>query len=396
MNQSVATTQVLAPSGPQAAVMTTRPSDAEPTWPMRLHRLLMKPVHIAAWRFRLLEFAGAYIEHELRSSEKVPLRVRPWLLWRGFMRGAWILYDLANNDPDLYITDYERHARTRLINGPQAIVLDDKFLFYRLFEGPLSKYVPPVFGTLSGAIVAPVNPSDETIELMALLKRERRLAIKPCGGGGGVGFSSLEIGDDGIICDNGKEIDAEGVVKFAEKHAGHLVSGFVTQHPSISDIYARTTNTMRILIMQDDEEAPFIAAATLRLGSSTSGPTDRVSSGGYCAPIDIDTGRLGKAVRVDADRLSWHSHHPDTGAPIEGVTIPNWREIQSEMRSIMGRNRFLRYVGWDVVVTEDGFRILEGNNFSGLRNIQVHKPLLSDPRVAAFYRRHGVLKGRRR
>jgi hypothetical protein len=43
-----------------------------------------------------------------------------------------------------------------------------------------------------------------------------------------------------------------------------------------------------------------------------------------------------------------------------------------------------------VVVTEDGFRILEGNNFSDVNLLQIHGPLLKDERVAAFYSRHGI------
>ncbi|MEX2643598.1 MAG: sugar-transfer associated ATP-grasp domain-containing protein [Acetobacterales bacterium] len=396
MSHLATTNPTFQTAAPRVFAPASGPYDAPPSWPMRVYKLLARPVHFLAWRFKVLELAVAFIERELRSGEKVPARVRPWLLSRGFLRGAWVIYDLANNDPDLYITDYERYTRTRLINGPHAVVLDDKFLFYRLFDGPLSKYVPPVFGTLSGTRVIPVNCLDEPVEIKDILERQRRLAVKPCGGGGGAGFSSLTIDKDGVVSDNGNVLGPEGLAQFAGWHAGHLVCGFVKQHPAISAIYPRTTNTMRILIMQDEQDAPFIAAATLRLGSSTSGPTDRVDGGGYCAEIDIETGRLGKGVQVNGDRLTWHTHHGDTGAQIEGFEIPHWQQIQSELRAVMGRHRFLRYVGWDVVVTEDGFSILEGNNFSGLRYLQVHRPMLSNPRVAAFYLRHGVLKGPRR
>jgi hypothetical protein len=45
------------------------------------------------------------------------------------------------------------------------------------------------------------------------------------------------------------------------------------------------------------------------------------------------------------------------------------------------------------VVTEGGFKVLEGNNHPGLALIQMHCPLLGDPRLRAFYTRHGVVGG---
>jgi hypothetical protein len=45
------------------------------------------------------------------------------------------------------------------------------------------------------------------------------------------------------------------------------------------------------------------------------------------------------------------------------------------------------------VVTEDGFRILEGNKYPDVHILQVHRPLLADDRIRAFYRRHGVIGG---
>ena len=45
-----------------------------------------------------------------------------------------------------------------------------------------------------------------------------------------------------------------------------------------------------------------------------------------------------------------------------------------------------------MVVTDDGFRILEGNQYTDVNLLQIHGPLLADPRVAAFYRRHRVIR----
>jgi len=43
-------------------------------------------------------------------------------------------------------------------------------------------------------------------------------------------------------------------------------------------------------------------------------------------------------------------------------------------------------------VGEDGPRLIEANNFSGVHLFQIHRPLLADPRVARFYRAHWVIR----
>lgn len=52
---------------------------------------------------------------------------------------------------------------------------------------------------------------------------------------------------------------------------------------------------------------------------------------------------------------------------------------------------YLLRLGWDVVLTddEDGFPVLEVNAHAAMRTLQVHRPLLRDPRVRRFYEYHG-------
>lgn len=65
--------------------------------------------------------------------------------------------------------------------------------------------------------------------------------------------------------------------------------------------------------------------------------------------------------------------------------------MRAGILALAGRLSFLPYVGWDVVVTERGHAVLEGNHYCDVNLLQVHGPLLRDERVRALYARHGVL-----
>jgi len=54
------------------------------------------------------------------------------------------------------------------------------------------------------------------------------------------------------------------------------------------------------------------------------------------------------------------------------------------------RMEYVPYIGWDVVVTPDGFTVTEGNGCPDVGH-QSFSPLLSEPRVSAFYDRFHAL-----
>ena len=82
--------------------------------------------------------------------------------------------------------------------------------------------------------------------------------------------------------------------------------------------------------------------------------------------------------------------HPDTGAQIDGVVIPRFQEMCEGLLRV-ARRFPRRYVGWDIVITPDSWTIIEANHIPMLSALQLHRPLLLDPRLRTFYEREGVL-----
>ena len=65
--------------------------------------------------------------------------------------------------------------------------------------------------------------------------------------------------------------------------------------------------------------------------------------------------------------------------------MPHWDTVRETLLNIANSHKYISYVGWDIVITEDGFKILEINGNPDVNLMQVHKPLLTDERVQRFF-----------
>lgn len=65
-----------------------------------------------------------------------------------------------------------------------------------------------------------------------------------------------------------------------------------------------------------------------------------------------------------SERYERFDVHPDTGVPILGFQIPRWQELVETVTELARKLDTIRYVGWDMVLTEKGWVVMEGN-FSG-------------------------------
>ena len=89
--------------------------------------------------------------------------------------------------------------------------------------------------------------------------------------------------------------------------------------------------------------------------------------------------------------MEWHDTHPETGAPIRGVRLPCWKETTEDILRLSARLPFIPFLGWDVVLTAEGYQVLELNPGSGFFLFQIHQPPLKDPRIRRFFEAHGIV-----
>ncbi|ADI13749.1 sugar-transfer associated ATP-grasp domain-containing protein [Truepera radiovictrix] len=351
------------------------------------------------WRGPLKELRRA-VSYQKDAPLRMPLSKRFEMFRRGFRSASYALYSFDHNDPDDYLPDSAFREAT-LINGPFCRrILHDKLLFWRVFgdafEGTFE--MPRVVALIERGQLFPLPGGPAELRsvgaLLEFCRRGTGVVLKPTDGWQGQGIASLTVAD-GTPYLNGQPVSPETVATHVAGRDRTLVTERVVQTGYAAAIFPEAANSIRVTTMQDPDDGhrPFVAVAVHRFGSNTTRPTDNVSRGGLMAPIDLQTGELGLAVKFPREtggELFWCSHHPDTAAPIKGVKVPGWGTLQDQLLEVAARFPFLRYVGWDVLISGGTWWILEANH-NPSPAVQMFHPYLKDPKVRRFFAHYGVV-----
>lgn len=346
-------------------------------------------------RIRGARIFAELIKDEMKSRSKRSFRERLFCLRKGFKSETVNHYGVKRKE-DLqdYLSDYERNL-AKYINGAFAPVLDNKILFERVLSS--SFRVPKNYAVVDHGrlwdLREPVS-FDQFSVYWEECQKDDCLVIKPIVGGFGEGIMIVRKQPSGYTVNHHEAITAEELDRRVAGLDRVLVSEFIRQHEYAAALYPHSTNTIRILMIRNPGTGQvMLVDAVQRIGSRFTKGLDNFSQGGIVAHVHVDSGVLSTGRYADE---RWRTHpvkeHWDTNARIEGVPIPGWEQIKADLKEKMQKQPFLRYAGWDVVVTEDGYAVIEGNNYPNPRIHQLFSPLLKNSQVLEFYRYYGIKK----
>jgi hypothetical protein len=336
------------------------------------------------------------LARELRAeliSHPSPARIRRAgsVARAGFYPSSHSIYDLRGPARGDYLSDRQREL-TWSIDWPAAGLLDDKLAFFFMLKH-LEIPTPEVTGVVVQGRVHAMGASEPDPSadwLKRRLQDRGRVIVRPTRGGGGRALWVLESSSVGYRL-NGEAVSWDELRERMGRLEDHVISDFVEQAAYARKIFSATTNTLRVLTMYSPQNGPLIAAAVHRIGTPASAPADNWSKGGLSVAVDPDSGVLGKGVLRPRDGvMRWMDRHPSTEALISGIAIPGWTALRERLLELAAGVPFLPYVGWDIIVTDDGFSVIEGNKYSDVNLLQVHKPILADARARSFYAEFGL------
>ena len=205
--------------------------------------------------------------------------------------------------------------------------------------------------------------NQETTEeqLSAFLEDKLQAIWKPLEGSSGQGIERYTKAD---------WQDAATFYQKLKKAAPGILEEIVIQHEAMASLCPTSVNTVRIATLLGDKQQG-IVYAFLRIGNGK--VMDNVDCGGMAARVDLASGKL---LTVGADKQgNTFTVHPKTGTPIVGFQVPYWEEAKAMCLEAAQKVPQMRFVAWDVAITADGPRFIEGNSF----------PSHAIPQFAAHY-----------
>lgn len=222
----------------------------------------------------------------------------------------------------------------------------------------------------------------------------RALVSKPRFGSKGVGVMRLvRLLDGGFQSScGGLTVSANdlGAWLAAQQAKGRIVQECLETHPSVAAMSPGALPTLRVVTVINERGDPEVTDAALRLSLEENRAADNFNIDNLVAPVALDSGLLGPALRRVAKGFAESDDHPTTGARIAGEfleLLPAALELAREAHTCFSARFAL--VGWDIGLASVGPVLIEGNWNPGYNVLQlVHGTGVGDLRLGELYRFH--------
>ncbi len=333
--------------------------------------------------------------------------IKKWALERGFFPGRVQLYGLTEENYKDYLPDYP-YFMIHPINHHFRIWVNDKLtLKYVLNSSGCEDTMPEYYlyvendGRYTYLMDAPENIEKNEDFILNLLKEKEILAIKPNSGtSGGLGFIKLELRNNEIYSNN-KLISLSELKGIIAQFKNTIVTEYVRQHEDLAKIWPDSECTLRIIMAKVPSKNPYekldweCLISFARFGSVLSGGASNLSSGGIGVAFDFESGKYKdygiRYKRFCPDGNYMCEEHPDTHVVWQNESLPNWEKVREKIKRVCQHISSLDYLGFDVIITKDGFNFCEINTHPACDYAQVLcAPVLKNEKVFKFFENKGL------
>ena len=172
---------------------------------------------------------------------------------------------------------------------------------------------------------------------------------------------------------------------------GYLFQELLEPHPTLAPVCGRISSVRLLVLLHDDGPRVFRAVWKVPRPSNVTDNFHHGRAGNMLAWIDTTTGTVERVIGLVEGRLAEIPAHPDTGAPLVGLRLPQWDEVVSVgLRATVALPR-LRFLHFDIAMTDRGPVIFEINVAGSFDLVQLVAPSgLYNTELRAFLAKHAL------
>lgn len=262
-------------------------------------------------------------------------------------------YLLNKKERETYLTGrYNNEIVKKYNNKSDYYKLDDKVIFNKLFKEFLNR---------DFIDLREVSFKD----FKEFISNKEKIVTKEIDNCGGKGIDIIEL-------DKTKLKNEYNILKLYNQIMNNnqfLVEEYIYQHDELNSLYSGSVNSMRVISFLDNDNNARVLNVILKIGNN--GNVDNFSHGGMYTFVNEEG-----IVYVPAidEKGNIFYNHPKTDKSIVGFKVPDYDKIESLIKELAQVVPTVRYVGWDIVSTNKGLVVIEGNPYPGIFQV---KPSIS-------------------
>jgi hypothetical protein len=265
-----------------------------------------------------------------------------------------------------------KRLQERLNPAPWVPMVEDKGLFYRFCE------VAGVPAPLLHAIIyrevpgwtrnGPLPFSEDVWMEFFRTRAPEEFVLKPAWSVYGRGFLIIQREGSSLVDHSGRRWGIRELLRHIRsdpQDRGYIVQERLRNAESLRRLSGSDgLQTLRVVTVVGDRGAEiFHANCKVIVGRNVTDNIDWGKTGNFTAEISLETGIVRRTVRLLAGAPGFQRPevHPDTHQPVTGFALPFWPEVRTACLDAAEKFLPLRTIGWDVAVTPEGPRFVEGN-----------------------------------
>lgn len=281
--------------------------------------------------------------------------------------------DISGSQTRRFVGKTQQHRFHTACNNPWWFATaHDKALFYQVALGggiPIPETVA-VYSDSAREFFVPRLGS--RAELAAFLKQPSNypLFAKPVEGAFSIGaFHFQGVSGENVVLKKGEKVPLETVLAFIEglDKGGYLFQRPIRPHPMLAQAFGDSVSSVRFLLLFG-KDGIVLESAVIKIPSARNDADNYWRAGNMLGALDMTTGTITRAISGFGEDLQEHQDHPDTGARLVGLKLPDWEEAGRMVSRAASMFPPIRTQSWDVALSDTGPLALE-LNFGGDLNL---------------------------